>query len=191
MMTLQTRTCQEAWEHMSRICAGEPIRNFYQQLDMTDFTVVTKLFPTGALIAYSDWNMGKSLTEDQKQYMTDLRGGNQGNYREGMPQKLDNVVDCLTKFPKSKRAVITISNNPLSLHNSDDDAKCLRELHLYIGDDNNLNATILMRAQAASLFPKNIYFIGSIMEEVADRLPQKPTLGIVFYLTTILVSDRS
>ena len=191
MMNLSTKSCQEAWEHMSRICADEPIRNFYQQLDMTDFTVVTKLFPKGALIAYSDWNMGKNLTEDQKQYMTDLRGGNQGNYREGMPQKLDNVVDCLTKFPKSKRGVITICNNAKPVHSDDENAKCLRELHLYLDDDNKLSATILMRAQAASLFPKNIHFIGSIMEEVAGRLPKNTALGTVFYLATILVADRS
>jgi hypothetical protein len=33
-----------------------------------------------------------------------------GDYREGLQAKIDNVVDCLTKFPESKRAVITIPN---------------------------------------------------------------------------------
>ena len=61
----------------------------------------------------------------------------------------------------------------------------------YLDDDNKLSATILMRAQAASLFPKNIHFIGSIMEEVAGRLPKNTALGTVFYLATILVADRS
>ena len=76
-------------------------------------------------------------------------------------------------------------------HSNDDEAKCLRELHLYIDDHNKLSATVVLRAQAAPLFPKNIHFIGSIMAEVAGRLPQNPPLGTVFYLSTILVADRS
>ena len=176
---------------MSKLCANEPVRNFFQPLDMSNFVVETELFPISALTAYSAWNMGKNLAEDQYQYMNDLRGGSQGDYRDGITQKIDNVVDCLSSFPKSKRGVITICNNAKPVHSDDENAKCLRELHLYLDDDNKLSATILMRAQAASLFPKNIHFIGSIMEEVAGRLPKNTALGTVFYLATILVADRS
>lgn len=191
MMNLSTKSCQEAWEYMSKLCANEPVRNFFQPLDMSNFVVETELFPISALTAYSAWNMGKNLAEDQYQYMNDLRGGSQGDYRDGITQKIDNVVDCLSSFPKSKRGVITICNNAKPVHSDDENAKCLRELHLYLDDDNKLSATILMRAQAASLFPKNIHFIGSIMEEVAGRLPKNTALGTVFYLATILVADRS
>ena len=93
---------------MSKLCANEPVRNFFQPLDMSNFVVETELFPISALTAYSAWNMGKNLAEDQYQYMNDLRGGSQGDYRDGITQKIDNVVDCLSSFPKSKRGVITI-----------------------------------------------------------------------------------
>jgi len=33
------------------------------------------------------------------------RGGEQGDYRDGMPAKIANVIDCLRAFPHSKRAV--------------------------------------------------------------------------------------
>jgi hypothetical protein len=75
-------------------------------------------------------------------------------------------------------------------HRSDSDAKCVRELQLYLDDDGTLSGTVFLRAQAAFLFPKNIHMIGSIMTEIAQRLPNKPALGTLFYLTGILVSDR-
>ena len=66
----------------------------------------------------------------------------------------------------------------------------MRELQLYIDDDGRLSGTVFLRAQAATLFPKNIHMLGSIMAEVAGRLPQQPELGTLFYLATILVADR-
>ncbi len=108
-----------------------------------------------------------------------------------MAAKIDNVVDCLTRFPQSKRAVIAISNAPAAQHASDADAKCVRELHLYLDEAGCLSGTVLFRAQAVALFPKNIHMIGSIMSEVAMRLPGNPVLGTLFYLATILVADRS
>ena len=97
----------------------------------------------------------------------------------------------MTKFPQSKRAVITVCNEPMPDHSNDEDAKCLRELHLYLDDDGRLSGTVFFRTQAASLFPKNIHLVGSIMSGIADRLPHKPALGSLFYLATVLVSDRS
>lgn len=189
-MTPSPVSCRSAWQHMNDISAQQPVRNFVQVLDMSDYLVETELFPLPVLEAYSALNLEKEITEAQQQYSSERRGGAQGNYREGMRQKIANVVDCLTKFPQSKRAVITVCNQPMPDHSNDEEAKCLRELHLYRDDNDQLSGTVLFRAQAASLFPKNIHFIGSIMTEVAGRLPQKPSLGTLFYLATILVSDR-
>ena len=182
--------CRDAWQHMCEACADQPVRNFVQLLDMSDFLVETELFPEEALLAYSALNMEKSLTQDQQRHINEHRGGAQGNYREKMARKIDNVVDCLTHFPASKRGVITVCNEPMPHHSNDEDAKCVRELQLYLDDDARLSGTVFLRAQAASLFPKNIHMIGSIMTEVAERLPQKPALGTLFYLATILVADR-
>lgn len=176
---------------MNTACAQGPVRNYVQLLDMSDFVVTTDLFPEPALQAYSAFNMEKSLSDEQRRHINETRGGAQGDYREGMAQKMANVVDCLTQFPQSKRAVITICNAPMPKHSNDVDAKCVRELHLYLDDVGKLSGTVFLRAQAASLFPKNIHMLGSIMSEIAAQLPQRPALGTLFYLTGILVADRS
>jgi hypothetical protein len=67
----------------------------------------------------------------------------------------------------------------------------VRELHLYLDDAGRLSGTVFLRAQAAALFPKNIHMLGSIMQEIAAQLPQRPALGTLFYLASILVADRS
>ena len=191
VMDRTPQNCREAWQRMSAACADGPLRNFVQVLDMSDFVVETELFPEAALDAYSAWNTGKELTENQLRYKSDLRGGPQGDYREGMADKIANVIDSLTKFPQSKRAVITVCNKSLARHEDDANAKCVRELHLYLDDDSRLSGTIFLRAQAVSLFPKNIHMVGSIMTEIAAQLPQQPALGTLFYVATILVADRS
>jgi len=183
-------SCQDAWSHMTEISAGRAVRNYVQLLDMQDYLVESDLFSAPILHAYSDWNLEKNVTDEQKKYFSDLRGGGQGDYREGMRKKIANVVDCLSLFPQSKRAVISTCNESMPNHQNDDDAKCLREIFFHLDDDNQLNATVTFRSQAAMLFPKNIHFIGSMMSEVAAKLPQKPSLGVVFYLAVILVSNR-
>lgn len=190
-MNMNPRNCRDALQHMSDACAAGPVRNFVQVLDMSDYLVETRLFPEAALTAYSALNMGRELSRDQKQYINEQRGGPQGNYRERMAEKIANVVDCLTRFPQSKRAVIAVCNEPLARHDNDADAKCVREIHLYLDDDGRLSGTLFLRAQAVSLFPKNIHMVGSIMTEVASRLPRQPALGTLFYVATVLVTDRS
>jgi len=190
-MTLMPQNCRTAWEHMNDLCAEGPVRNFVQVLDMSDYVVETELFPEAALNAYSALNMEKELTAEQRQYISEMRGGAQGDYSDDMARKMANVVDCLTRFPQSKRAVIAVCNAPMAEHSNDADAKCVRELHLYLDDDRRLSGTVTLRAQAASLFPKNIHMVGSIMAEIAKQLPQQPALGTLFYLATILVADRS
>lgn len=190
-MNLKPQNCRHAWQQMSELSAHGQARNFVQILDMSDYLVETDLFPEEVLLAYSAHNMEESLRPEQQQHISERRGGAQGNYREGMARKIANVVECLTQYPQSKRAVITVCNEPFAAHGNDADAKCVRELHLYLDDDGNLSGTVLLRAQAAALFPKNIHMLGSIMNAVAQQLPQRPMLGTLFYLATTLVADRS
>jgi hypothetical protein len=185
------------------------VRNFCRRINMSQgaFLVETELFPKEALIAYSAYNLGQHVSQEQHDaYFSAHRGGSQGDYREGIQEKIANIVDCLIKFPSSKRAVLTIPNKSNALHTSDEDAKCLREIHFYL-DMNfdssglnvmTLNATVLMRAQAAEIFPKNVHFIGMLMETIADAMNASADMeegcrvevGELFYLATTLVSVR-
>ena len=190
-MTVEPISCREAWQRMTEIAREGQVRNYVQVLDMSDFVVETDVFPKEVLDVYTAYNMEQALSEEQQQFMNENRGGPQGDYREGMASKIDNVVDCLTGFPESKRAIITISNESMPSHESDSDAKCVRELQLHVDENGRLSGTLFLRAQAAFLFPKNIHMVGSIMTEIAGRLPGKPALGTLFYLTSILVADRN
>ncbi len=188
-MTL-ARTCRDTWRLMSELTRdGTVIRNFHQDISMEDWLIETELFSREALEAYTAWNLGHELKPEQRRFFSEQRGGAQGDYRAGMRDKVANVVDCLTRFPASKRAVITIPNTPLPTHLSDGDAKCMRELHFHL-NEGALDATVLFRAQAALIFPKNIHFIGGLMQEVGARLPGQPKPGNLFYLTSVLVADR-
>ena len=91
-MIIETRNCRAAWAHMTAISDRQPVRNFVQVLDMSDYLVETDLFPEAALIAYSDLNMEKDISDEQRQYISELRGGAQGNYSEGMARKIANVI---------------------------------------------------------------------------------------------------
>ena len=189
-MNIPVQSCRGAWQRMTEISETGAVRNYVQCLDMSDFLVITDDFPEDVLLAYTAYNMEKDLTPEQQSFMNAHRGGAQGDYRDGMQRKIDNVVDCLTKFPQSKRAIITVCNEPMPDHSSDTDAKCVRELQLYIDDAGKLSGTVFLRAQAAFLFPKNIHMLGSIMTEIAARLPGAPAIGALFYLSGILVADR-
>ena len=172
---------------MTAISQSGPVRNYCQLLDMSDYLVTTDLFPEDVLVAYSLWNLERDVSDQQRSFFDSQRGGGQGDYRQGMRNKIANVIDCLRQFSASKRAIITIPNNANPNHQSDDDAKCMRELHLYF-EHGKLCATVMFRAQAALIFPKNIHFIGMLMDEIAEGLGAQ--VGTLFYLTTVLVSDR-
>ena len=194
---------------------GALVRNFHRRINMRSFEVETDLFPREALDAYSEYNLGNPVSDEQHdKYFSEHRGGAQGDYREGIKEKIANVTDCLTRFPPSKRAIITVPNNSSAPHTSDAEAKCLREIHFYLDMDNDkkkmaLNATVLMRAQAAEIFPKNIHFIGRLMETIAQQVVvtgipagndndangggdavSVVEIGELFYLATTLVSVR-
>ena len=197
--------CKQVWEEMNELLSDRKlIRNYTRRIQLganastnqndNNYTIETELFPVEALKVYSAYNRGDIIEEqEQKKYFSAHRGGSQGDYRNGMKCKIDNVVDCLLKYPKSKRAIITVPNTPIPNHSSDDDAKCMREIHFYL-DGDILNATVLMRAQAAEIFPKNIHFIGSLMERIAGHLQKTCNydikIGELFYLATTLVSVR-
>lgn len=185
-------SCRATWERMTALTAGgHDVRNFHADILITDHLVETELFPEDALRAYTAWNLELPVSdEDRATYFSAHRGGNQGDYRAGMRAKIANVVDCLTAFPASKRAVISVVPRDDATHTDDGAAKCMREIHLHL-DGDVLNATVLFRSQAAEIFPKNIHFVGALVAEVAGRLPGTVRPGTVHYLATILVSDRS
>lgn len=198
-------SCCQVYEEMINLLNGKKfIRNYSRRIiigNEEQYTVQTELFPIEALKVYSAWNLEDSIRdEDRTKYFSAHRGGSQGDYREGMRKKIANVVECLHQFPQSKRAVITIPNNPHHCHESDGDSKCMREIHFYLDEgQGTLDATVWMRAQAAEIFPKNIHFISSLMERVANELNLTNGIedktkdiksGELFYLATTLVSMR-
>jgi hypothetical protein len=63
-----------------------------------------------------------------------------------MASKIANVVECLSNYPQPKGAIITISNAPMAHHSSDSDAKCARELQLYLDEAGDLSGTVFLRA---------------------------------------------
>ncbi len=174
-------------------------------LDMTaaSLTVETELFPRDALEFYSKYNLEQldivNNTRDRQlheKFYTPARGGGQGDYRVGIKEKIANVVSALKAFPGSKRAVLPIPHSVkpsiTADHTDTDEAKCLREIHFYLeGDDapnRRLCATGFMRAQAASIFPKNIHFIGTVMQTIANEL--NVPVGSYTHIVTTLVDER-
>jgi len=141
-------------------------------------------------------------------FYTPARGGGQGDYRDGIAEKIANVVSCLRAFPHSKRAVLAIPHTRAGSitadHTNTDEAKCLRELHFHLDDGPDpadpddataalppgprLCCTGFMRAQAASIFPKNIHFIGTLMHQIARQL--NVPVGSYTHIVTTLVNER-
>ena len=182
--------CRAAWQKMVEATRDGDVRNYVQLLDLSDFVVVTDLFPLDVLETYTALNMGLEVSDERRALVNPERGGPQGDYSDGMPDKIANVVDCLTRFPNSKRASITICNNAVVSHENDADAKCVREIQLYLDPEGKLSGTLYLRAQSATLFPKNLHMVGTIMQHVADRLPGQPKLGTLFYLAATLDAQR-
>ena len=194
---LYTKNPRDAFDKLSSLCDWDKAKNplFCLNLDisdMKDFTVETGLWPKEALEFYSKMNLCQSTTnEDYLKYNVDYRGGGQGDYSFNMKYKIANVIDCLSKFSDSKRAFIDIPNEPVVDHKMTDKIKCLREIHFYrtcIKGGNQLNTNVFVRAQAVDIFPKNIHFIGSLMELVAESLNWD--VGACQYHATHLVGNR-
>ena len=173
-----------------------PCHNFVgtiTSLTLETATLETALFPAAALSYYSALNLGEIDAANPAHaaltaaWYSPERGGPQGDYREGMPAKVANVIDALQRFPLSKRAVLTVPNRNAS-HEVDADAKCLRELHFWVGEDARLHCSGFMRAQACSIFPKNIHFIASLLGRVAQATGRQP--GSYTHSVTTLTSGR-
>lgn len=175
-----------------------PVRNFIgtiQNIDRESLIVETDLFPKDVLSFYTKHNLGlinyETNKEDYEKYYNNSRGGGQGDYSFGINEKINNAIEALQLFPKTKRAVITMPYAKFTSmevkHNMDEEQKCLRELVLY-KEDGLLHCTGFMRAQAAIIFPKNIHFICSLVNDVADKL--KIPVGTYTHFVTTLVYDR-
>jgi len=153
----------------------------------------TALFPRGALEYYTKKNMGWKYTQEEYDtYQLSERGGEQGDYRDGMQEKIANVIVCLKAEPRSKRAIIPI---PFAMEGSSNvdwtdqgQTKCCRELHFYC-EDGKLKCTGILRMQNASIFPKNIHFFATLIDYVASELGLE--VGEYTHWITNLCHDRS
>lgn len=205
-------TPRNMYEHIDaatrNLAPQECVRNFcgvIESMREQDLVIETELFPRDALEFYTAFNLEGAvkpapevevrMDELKTAYLDPFRGSGQGDYRHGMIAKVENVVDCLSRFPGSKRAVLAVPfgepgrGSAEVSHEEDESAKCVRELHLYIdGADQKLHATGFMRAQAASIFPKNVHFIGKLMNFIAARLGRE--VGTYTHFVTTLVHGR-
>ena len=120
------------------------------------------------------------------------RGGAQGDYREGMAEKIANVIDCLKTESLSKRAIIPIpfATEPSSTVDwkNQGQTKCCRELHFYL-EDGKLKCTGLVRMQNANIFVKNIHFFATLIDHVAKAL-DVPVGEYTHFITNVCL-DRS
>ena len=191
------KSAKEMFEHSNTL---SPINDFVGKIDYfieENSIIETDLFDIDSLRYYAKKNCGLEVTEKEKElFETEYRGGSQGDYSSEMAQKINNVVDSLVKFPKTKRAVVMM-NNQWWFHDDTDEAKCLREIHFRLEEeDNNLNlcSTGFFRAQAVDIMPKNFYFVYTIMSEVLEKVKKEVKfevkMGSYTHFVTILVPTR-
>jgi len=195
----QFSTAKEMYAHLRQITApgGEFVAHNFcgviADISPSASLVETDLFPAGALHYYTKKNMGWEYTsEEYDAWQLPERGGEQGDYRDGMASKIANVIDCLKQEPWSKRAVVPI---PYSIDGSatidwkdPGQNKCCRELHFYI-ENGLLKCTGIVRMQNANIFVKNIHFFATLINHVADELGLK--VGEYTHWITNLCHDRS
>eukprot|EP00299_Pterocystis_sp_00344_P008113 c2941_g1_i1.p1 GENE.c2941_g1_i1~~c2941_g1_i1.p1 ORF type:complete len:211 (-),score=37.26 c2941_g1_i1:21-653(-) len=197
---LHFATAADLYKHIRDITSegGDfTVRNFVGVIDVISppeaAVVETELFPRGALEYYTKKNMGWDYSEEEHRlYFLPERGGEQGDYRDGMQEKIANVIDCLRTEPRSKRAIIPIpfsneGSRTVDWHNQGQ-TKCCRELHFYI-EDNKLKCTGILRMQNASIYPKNIHFFATLICYVANELGLE--VGEYTHWITNLCHDRS
>lgn len=172
------------------------VRNFVgviEDISPAASLVETELFPAGALDYYTKKNMGWEYSQEEYEtWQLAERGGEQGDYRDGMPEKIANVIDCLKTEPLSKRAVIPIPFSNVGSATIDwkdqGQNKCCRELHFYL-EDGKLKCTGLVRMQNANIFVKNIHFFSVLIDHVAKELDVP--VGEYTHWITNICHDRS
>ena len=185
------------FEHSNTL---SPINDFVGKIEYFDeenAIIETDLFDIDSLRYYAKKNCGLEVTEKEKElFETEYRGGSQGDYSSEMTQKINNVVDSLVKFRNSKRAVVMMNNQWWS-HDNTDEAKCLREIHFRLEEEDNnfkLCSTGFFRAQAVDIMPKNFYFVYTIMSEVLEKVKREVKfeveMGSYTHFVTILVPTR-
>ena len=191
------KSAKEMFEHSNTL---SPINDFVGKIDYfneENAIIETELFDIDSLRYYAKKNCGLEVTEKEKElFETEYRGGSQGDYSSEMTQKINNVVDSLIKFNNSKRAVVMM-NNQWWFHDDTDEAKCLREIHFRLEEEDNslkLCSTGFFRAQAVDIMPKNFYFIYTIMSEVLEKIAKEVDfevkMGSYTHFVTILVPTR-
>ena len=184
-----------------------PYRNFIGTIinyNEERATVVTDLFDKATLKAYAKKNCNIKPTKEEAKLFSDYKGGGQGDYSTIMDLKINHVVEALTEFPKSKRAVIMTNNNRWN-HRDTDQAKCCRELHFYLEPTTKrdipgrygykLSCTGIFRAQAVDIMPKNFYFTYYVMDLIKKKLQKSLEphieLGNYTHFVTTLVPTRN
>ena len=191
------KSAKEMFEHSSTL---SPINDFVGKIEYFDeenAIIETDLFDIDSLRYYAKKNCGLEVTEKEKElFETEYRGGSQGDYSSEMTQKINNVVDSLVKFRNSKRAVVMMNNQWWS-HDNTDEAKCCREIHFRLEEEDNnfkLCSTGFFRAQAVDIMPKNFYFVYTIMSEVLQKVKKEVKfeveMGSYTHFVTILVPTR-
>ena len=191
------KSAKEMFEHSNTL---SPINDFVGKIDYfneENAIIETDLFDIDSLRYYAKKNCGLDVTEKEKElFETEYRGGSQGDYSSEMTQKINNVVDSLVKFRNSKRAVVMM-NNQWWPHDNTDEAKCLREIHFRLEEEDNnfkLCSTGFFRAQAVDIMPKNFYFVYTIMSEVLEKVKKEVKfeveMGSYTHFVTILVPTR-
>lgn len=192
-------TAREMYAHLREITqpGGEfVVRNFVgviEDISPAASLVETELFPAGALHYYTKKNMGWEYTQEEYDtWQLAERGGEQGDYRDGMPEKIANVIDCLKTEPLSKRAVIPIPYSNVGSATIDwkdrGQNKCCRELHFYL-EDGKLKCTGIVRMQNANIYVKNIHFFATLIDYVAKELGVP--VGEYTHWITNLCHDRT
>jgi len=198
-------TASQLYDHIRALSKNESkefvVRNFVgviEDVSVKASTVETELFPLGALEYYTKKNMGWDYTDDEvSKWQLAERGGEQGDYRAGISQKISNVIECLKAEPLSKRATITFpftgevaggtggsETNDWTYQGMN---KCCRELHLYL-EDGKLKCTAIVRMQNANIFVKNIHFFATLLDHVATELDVE--VGEYTHWITNLCYDR-
>jgi len=196
-------TAKQAYEDLAELLLlneGQAMNVIVELTDMseTGYTLETELFPKEVLEQYSLYNLGASATtaellaRQEKKIFSPLRGGPQGDYRAGMMAKLEKVILALKSKPTSKRAVLTVpftDQCSLCVKTTDDpEWKCLREVYFSIDEQGYLNATSVMRSQALNIFPKNIHYLGTMLQTVAAAVGVPA--GQLTHFMHFLVQDR-
>jgi len=194
-------TAAELYAHIRDLSKHESdkefvVRNFVgviEDVSVRASTVQTELFPVPALEYYTKKNMGWEYSQEESDlWQLAERGGEQGDYRKGIKQKINNAIECLKNEPLSKRATITFPFSEIGSEANDwtnqGMNKCCRELHLYL-EDGKLKCTGIVRMQNANIFVKNIHFFATLLEHVATELGVE--VGEYTHWITNLCYDRT